>query len=214
MEEGRRILSVLEAYASILPAVAGATTYLMYIAASLLGFASAMIAVELLRVQGGLIWAVYGLSFITIFTVTSVGIVKLWKVLAVMEAFSMESEVKHSKYYLLVWLSAFIMASAVTLLVRVPFPPYALLVSLGVGLGNLLMSPGMPGRAKYGPLLVGSYLIGSIPSYYYLPSLAWLLLLFHLSLSYLAVSLWYLFEGQRAAVVILHAARGGDKEDH
>ena len=213
MEDVRRTLSVLEAYASILPMVAGAISYLMYITAALLGFASTMILIELLGVQGTSLWIVYGLSFTIIFAIVTVGIYKLWKVLAVLEAFRMRYGVKYSRYYLLSWLVAYIIAVVVALLVRVPFPQYALPVSLGVGLGNLLMSLGMTGRARYGSLLVGLYLLGSIPSYYYLPNLAALLLLFHLSLPYLAVSLWYIFEGQRAAVVILHAARG-DKEDH
>lgn len=213
MEEGRRILSVLEAYASILPSVAAAATYLIYITAAILGLISASMLVELLGVRGTTLWVIYALSFVIVFMIASAGVSKMWSVLTVLEAFKAGSELKYSKSNLLIWTIAFILAS-VTFLLRTPFSSFVLFVSLGVGLGNLLSALSLTGRYRYGPLLVGAYLLLCIPSYYYLPKFAEGLLLFHLVLSYFAVSLWYAFEGQREALVILNAARGDDKETH
>ncbi|MEM3692382.1 MAG: hypothetical protein QXS61_07845 [Candidatus Korarchaeum sp.] len=214
MEDVKRVLSVLEAYASILPGIAWAVSYLMYLVAALLGSISASMTIELLGVQGAPSMSIiYGISLSILFIIVSAGIIRLWRVFTILEAFRTKSEAKYGIHPLLLWPLAFIVAAVVTLLVRASFPQsVALFVSLGTGLGNLLMALVTPGKEKYGPLLVGVYLIGTIPSYYYLPGIAVSLLFFHLSLPYLAVSLWYIFEGQRTATVILHAARGGNKE--
>jgi hypothetical protein len=215
MSEDKIVLRVLEAYASVIPAVAGASTYLLYITAAMLGTALASTTIELLEVRD-LAWAVYGLALSAAFSITTLGVVKLWRIVSILEAFKRSYSEKSGKYTLLiVWIIAFLISIPLGLVIKTSFPPYVLSASLGVALGNLLMIPFISdGKAKYGPLFVGAYLIISIVTYYCLPNLASILLIFHLTFSYQAVALWYLFEGERAAVVILHAARGGDQTNN
>ncbi len=210
----REVSKILEAYIRVLGSIGGAVTYLYFITAAILGAELTTLAYYLLK--GYMIVALSAVSFIAAFFLAGYGSSAIWRIhhMYFRLVTSREMEKKYKRVEAIAWLgwlisilAAFIIAHLTT-----PFPmliPVA--VSLGVGLGNISMSLIywlMVGERDLRPLIVGLYLLLTIPLYYYVElAMLYALLLTSLSASYLGVALSYTVEAMKRAKEVLHAAR-------